>query len=60
MEELSKYMHDYYEKFNDIFPMFYFSSYAPKDTIDIIKECILNKKNVFELGYVKVDDDELY
>jgi hypothetical protein len=56
MEELKIYMLIYNQKFSENFPCFYFKNMNPENIIEIIKNCVIKEKNIFELGYVKLED----
>ena len=59
-EKLNKALEDYAEKFNDGFPMFQMSAESPNRIIEIIDDCIKNNKDVYDSGYLSLDDDTLY
>lgn len=50
-----------YEKlFNDYFPTFQFSYLSPEEMVDMIDECVEKKQNVYQLGYITLEDDVVY
>ncbi len=46
----------YEEKFNDIFPMFSMQCTPENEVIDIINKCIKNNKDVYDMGYLTLED----
>ena len=46
---------DYKERFNDSFPTFQLGLDE-----DIAKECLKEGKDVYELGYLELDEDKKY
>ena len=59
-EEFEKVMKQYEETFDDMFPTFQMKSRSPEEMIKIMKECISKNKDVYDLGYLKLDMDYLY
>ena len=55
-EKLQKALERYEKKFNDSFPTIPFSSREDEEIIDIIDECIEENKDVYDLGYLSLDD----
>lgn len=55
-EKLQKALEQYKEKFNDDFPTIPFESQEDEEIIDIIDECIEENKDVYDLGYLSLDD----
>lgn len=55
-EKLQKALEWYKEKFNDDFPTIPFESQEDEEIIDIIDECIEENKDVYDLGYLSLDD----
>lgn len=55
-EKLQKALERYKEKFNDYFPTIPFESQEDEEIIDIIDECIEENKDVYDLGYLSLDD----
>lgn len=60
MDKLSKALDSYEKTFEDTFPTFQMMSKSPEEIIEIIEECISKKKDVYELGYLKLDNDYIY
>lgn len=60
-KELTNAINQYEETFDDGFPT---SSLmigrTEKETVAIIERCIAEKKDVYELGYLELDDDTVY
>lgn len=54
-EKLQGALDAYEKKFDDGFPMFQMSSEPPERIIEIIDECIKQKKDVYALGYLSED-----
>ena len=59
-EKLNKALEDYERKFNDGFPMFQMSAESPDRIIEIIGDYIKNNKDVYDSGYLSLDDDTIY
>lgn len=59
-EKLDKALEDYAEKFNDGFPTFQMSAESPERIVEIINDCIKNNKDVYDSGYLTLDDDISY
>lgn len=55
-EKLQKALERYKKKFNDDFPTIPFDSREDAEIIDIIDECIEENKDVYDLGYLLLDD----
>lgn len=55
-EKLQKALERYKKKFNDDFPTIPFDSRKDAEIIDIIDECIEENKDVYDLGYLSLDD----
>lgn len=55
-EKLQKALERYKKKFNDDFPTIPFDSREDVEIIDIIDECIEENKDVYDLGYLSLDD----
>ena len=56
---LDNWLKKYAEKFDDGFPMIPFGwGRTEEEIIELIKNCISNKKNVYEMGLVKEEDVE--
>ena len=55
-EKLQKALERYKEKFNDDFSTIPFESQEDEEIIDIIDECIEENKDVYDLGYLSLDD----
>ncbi len=60
-EELHEAQDKYYNVFGGNFPMFQLGrSREPEEVIKIIDRCIRENKDVYELGYLSLDNDWLY
>lgn len=55
-EKLQKALERYKKKFNDDFPTIPFDSREDEEVIDIIDECIEGNKDVYDLGYLSLDE----
>ena len=55
-EQLQKALERYKKKFNDDFPTIPFYNKEDEEIIDIIDECIEANKDVYDLGYLFLDD----
>ena len=60
MDEIEKALNLYAKTFDDSFPTFAFMSKTPKEMQKIIFDCVENKKDVYEMGYLSLDDDVMY
>lgn len=60
MEELNDALKLYEKTFDDSFPMFSMSGSPPKEVIEIINKCVKENKDVYDLGYLTLDNDTLY
>lgn len=60
MEELDKALELYRKTFNDSFPSFVFITVKTEEVIDIINKCVNAKKDVYDMGYLTLDDDVIY
>ena len=60
-EELVKAMDDYERAFSANFPGDPLAvSRPPEEVITIIQECLEKKKDVYELGYLSLDENIMY
>ena len=56
---LDNWLKKYAEKFDDGFPMMPLGwGRTEEEIIELIKNCISNNKNAYEIGFVKEDDVE--
>lgn len=56
---LDNWLKKYAEKFDDGFPMIPLGwGRTEEEIIELIKNCISNNKNAYEMGFVKEDDVE--
>ena len=53
-------MEQYEEVFDDTFPRSQMTGRSDAEILQIISECIKKKKDVYDLGYLTLDDDVLY
>lgn len=60
MDKIEKELNLYRKTFNDNFPTFAFSSKSPDEIAEIINECVKKKKDVYDMGYLTLDDDVEY
>lgn len=58
--KLIRKMGEYEGVFGDGFPLFPFGSYSEEEIIEIIDRCIKEKKDVYDLGYLSLDEDIQY
>ena len=58
MDELDKALELYEQIFDDLFPMSPMMSKPPDEVIDIIKKCVSEKKDVYDMGYL--DPEKVY
>ena len=50
-------MKSYYRAFGDTFPSY---PNPPENAVEIIRDCLQKKKDVYELGYLSLDDNIIY
>lgn len=55
-EQVLNALNRYYDTFDDSFPMAAMSGYAESEVIEIIDKCIVEKKDVYDLGYLSADE----
>ena len=56
-EKLQKALDEYKEKFNDDFPTIPLAeSLTDTEIIEMINECVEENKDVYDLGYLQLDD----
>ena len=60
MDEFKRALDLYWDTFQDSFPTFPMRCRGEKKIIEIIKECVEKKKDVYELGYLTLDLDVRY
>lgn len=60
MEKYKKALEEYEKMFEDSFPTMPFSGETPEKVVEIINECIKNKKDVYEMGFLELETDVLY
>ena len=58
--ELGKAIKRYNDRFEDGFPSIPLLYRPQKEAIEMIETCIKNNKDVYDMGYVKLDDDIIY
>lgn len=56
MDELEKALKLYEKTFDDLFPMSSMITKSPDDIIKIINKCVSEKKDVYDSGYLSLDD----
>lgn len=57
---LKNLMNEYYETFGDIFPAFQLLGRGDDKCIAIIKRCLRENKDAYDLGYVTTDLNVFY
>ncbi len=60
MKTLDEALKLYEKEFNDIFPLFSMQCTPEEEIIKIIDECIANKKDVYDMGYLVSDENICY
>ena len=60
MNELDKALELYEQTFDDSFPMFSMVTKPPDEVVDIINKCASAKKDVYDMGYLSLNDDTMY
>lgn len=56
-DKLIRVMKSYYRAFGDTFPSY---PNPPENAVEIIRDCLQKKKDVYELGYLSLDDNIIY
>ncbi len=56
MAELDEALDNYNKKFDDTFPMFAMMCKPQNEVIKIINDCIEKETDVYDLGYLDLDD----
>lgn len=51
---------EYNKVFEDGFPSIPLLSRPEKEIIEMVETCITEKKDVYEMGYLKMDEDIMY
>lgn len=58
---LDEYLDKYYDKFGEALPMYQIARTRTDDeVIDVIKDCLKQGKDVYELDYCTLDEDVMY
>lgn len=57
MNEIEKELELYRKTFDDNFPTFAFSAKSPEEMAEIIRKCVKKKKDVYDMGYISLDDE---
>lgn len=60
MDALEKKLNEYHDAFGEGFPMASLGHQEESDIIEIINNCIRSKKDVYDSGYLSLDDDIMY
>ena len=60
MTELEKALESYENTFDDSFPMFPMMGKEQDEVVGIINKCIEEKKDVYDMGYLSLNDDVIY
>lgn len=60
MNELDTALEIYEKTFDDSFPMFSMMGTPPNEVVEIINKCISEKKDVYDMGYLSLDDNVVY
>ena len=60
MNELDKALELYEQTFDDSFPMFSMVTKPPDEVVDIINKCDSAKKDVYNMGYLSLNDNTMY
>lgn len=56
MNGLDKALKNYEQTFDDIFPMSAMMCTPPDEVVGIINKCVSEKKDVYDMGYLSLDD----
>jgi len=60
LEKLNDALECYEKAFDDSFPMFSLRGTPPDEIVEIIRKCILEKKDVYDIGYLSLNEDTIY
>lgn len=55
-----KILEKYYNHFNDIFPLFAFKGNTENEIKEIINSCIEHNQDVYDMGYLVLDNCLIY
>lgn len=56
MDKLDKALSLYERTFDDLFPMASMITKSPDEVIKIINKCVSEKKDIYDMGYLSLDD----
>lgn len=60
MDKLNDALMRYEKTFDDSFPMFSMRGASPDEVLEIISKCISEKKDVYDMGYLSLNEDTVY
>lgn len=60
MKNLDEALKAYEETFNDSFPLFPMMGTPPNKVVDMINQCISQKKDIYDMGYLSLDGEIKY
>lgn len=60
MNELDRALNLYEKIFDDSFPMFTMMGKPQNEVVEIINKCIFENKDVYDLGYLSLNEDIVY
>ena len=58
--ELEQKLRQYRDIFDDAFPTIPFSGYETSEVLKIIDSCVRQKKDVYESGYLTLEEEMVY
>lgn len=56
MDELEEALKVYEQTFDDSFPLSSMITKPPEEVVDIINKCVSAKKDVYDMGYLSLDE----
>lgn len=59
-KNFDKAQEQYKSLFNDYFPTFQFSYLSPDEMVSMINECVEKNQDIYQLGYLTLEDDVVY
>ncbi len=60
MDKLNDALESYEKVFDDSFPMFSMRGTSPDEIVKIIGKCISEKKDIYDMGYLSLNEDTIY
>lgn len=60
MDKMNEALELYEKTFDDSFPTIPMSGKSPDEIIEIINKCVSEKKDVYDMGYLSLDNNTIY